>query len=157
MGFDRGRSADLSEKKVGFFNSLSIRLTLAVLGGALYAILTYALVRSLNLSSPLSILAALIVYVLYLSSRFLLLFSGIDSPYYRREREEPSKTLPEKNSFQEAAQWVGTFYHRHDIALFVLLGLLSLVFLVSIVRDGFEGNPLGKTIQTLWNTLWPVP
>jgi len=144
------------EKEVGFFNSLLIRITLAVLGGALYAFLTYALILSLNLSSPLPILAALFVYLLYLGSRLLLLFSGIDSPYYRRERMEPSKTLSGKNSFQEAAQWVGKFYHRHDIVLFVFLGFLSLFFLVSIGRDGLGGNPWGETIRNLWNTLWPL-
>ncbi len=142
---------------MAFFNSLLIRITLAVLGGALYALLTYALILSLNLSSPLPILAALFVYLLYLGSRLLLLFSGIDSPYYRREREGPSETLPEKNPFQEAAQWVGKFYHRHDIVLFFFLGFLSLVFLGSVVKDGFGGNPLGETIQNLWNTLWPIP
>lgn len=152
-----GRSPDLSEKKVGFFNSLLIRITLAVLGGTLYALLTYALILSLNPSSPLAIPAALFVYLLYLGSRFLLLFSGSDSPYYRREREGPAKTLLEKNSFQEAAQWVGTFYHQHDIVLFVFLGLLSLVFLVSIGMDGLRGNSFGGTIQDLWNTLWSIP
>ena len=141
---------------MGFFNSLLIRITLAVLGGALYALLTYALILSFNLSSPLTIPAALSVYLLYLGSRLLLLFSGIDSPYYRRGREGPAKTLSEKNSFQEVAQWVGKFYHRHDMVLFVLLGLLSLVFLASIGMDGLRGNPLGRTIQDLWNTLWPI-
>ena len=141
---------------MGFFNSLSIRITLAVLGGALYALLTYALILSLRLSFPLAILAAFFVYLLYLGSRLLLLFSGIDSPYYRRRREGPSKTLPEKNSFEDAAQWIGKFYHQHDIVLFVFLGFLSLVFLVSIIMDGLGGNPWGGTIQNLWNTLWPI-
>jgi hypothetical protein len=148
---------DLSEEKVGFFNSLLIRITLAVLGGVLYALLTYALIQSLNLSSPLSTLAAFFVYLLYLGSRLLLLFSGIDSPYYRRPREEPSKKLPQKSSFQDAAQRVGKFYHQHDIVLFVFLGVLSLVFLVSIIMDGLGGKPLGETIQNLWDTLWPIP
>jgi hypothetical protein len=76
---------------MGFFNSLLIRITLAVLGGILYALLTYALILSLNLSSSLAILAASLVYLLYLGSRFLLLFSGIDSPYYRREKEDLQK------------------------------------------------------------------
>ncbi len=142
---------------MGFFNSLLIRITLAILGGALYALLTYALTLFLRLSSPLAILAAFLVYLLYLGSRLLLLFSGIDSPYYQRGREGPSKTLPERNSFQDAAQWVGKFYHQHDIVLFVFLGFLSLAFLISIVRDGLGGNPLGRTIQNLWNTLWPIP
>jgi hypothetical protein len=52
---------------------------------------------------------------------------------------------------------VGKFYHQHDIVLFVCLGFLSLVFLVSVVMDGLGGNRLGETIQNLWNTLWPIP
>ncbi len=142
---------------MGFFNSLLIRITLAILGGAFYALLTYALVRFSRLPSPLGISAALFVYLFYLGSRLLLLFSGIDSPYYRRrEGEEHSKTVSE-NSFQDTAQWVGKFYHRHDVVLFVFLGLLAAAFLVSIVTDGLRGTPLGGTIQNLWNTLWPVP
>jgi hypothetical protein len=141
---------------MGFFNSLLIRITLAILGGVLYALLTYALILSLNLSSSLAPPAACVVYLLYLGSRLLLLFSGIDSPYFLRARKGPSKTLPEKNSFHDAAQWVGKFYHLHDMVLFVLLGILSIVFLVSLVMDGLGGNPFGETIQNLWNTLLPI-
>jgi hypothetical protein len=141
---------------MGFFNSLLIRITLAVLGGTLYALLTYALILSLNFSSPFAILAGSLVYLLYLGSRLLLLFSGIDSPYYRRERKGPSRPSPEKNSFQEAAQWVGKFYQQHDILLFVFLGILSVAFLVSLVMDGLGGNPFGETIHNLWDTLLPI-
>jgi hypothetical protein len=141
---------------MGFFNSLLIRITLAVLGGVLYALLTYALILFLNLSFPFAILAAFLVYLLYLGSRFLLLFSGLDSPYFLRTRKGPSKTPPETNSFQEAAQWVGKFYHQHDIVLFVFLIILSIAFLGSLVMDGLGGNPFGETIQNLWNTLLPI-
>jgi hypothetical protein len=141
---------------MGFFNSLLIRITLAVLGGGLYALLTYALILSLNLSSPLAHLAAFVVYLLYLGSRLLLLFSGIDSPFFLRGKKGTSKTPPEKNSFQEAAQWVGKFYHQHDIVLFVFLIILSIAFLGSLVMDGLGGNPFGETIQNLWNTLLPI-
>lgn len=141
---------------MGFFNSLLIRITLAVLGGILYAMLTYALILSLNLSSSLAILAACLVYLLYLGSRLLLLFSGINSPYYRRERKRPSTLPPEKNSFQEAAQWVGKFYHQHDVVLFAFLGVLAVLFLVSLVMDGLGGNPFGETIHNLWDTLLPI-
>ena len=141
---------------MGFFNSFLIRITLAVLGGVLYALLTYALLLSLNLSSPLPVLAGSFVYLFYLGSRLLLLFSGIDSPYYRRERGGSAKTIPEKNSFREAAQWVGKFYHQHDVVLFVLLGILAVVFLISLVMDGLGRNPFGDSIQNLWNTLLPI-
>ena len=139
-----------------FFNSLLIRITLAVLGGVLYALLAYALILSLNLSSPLPILAAFLVYLFYLGSRLLLLFSGMDSPYYRRERKGPSRPPPEKNSFQEAAQWVGKFYQQHDMVLFVFLGILSVAFLASLMMDGLGVNPFGETIQNLWDTLLPI-
>ncbi len=141
---------------MGFFNSLLIRITLAVLGGILYALLTYALILSLNLSSPFATGAAFVVYLLYLGSRLLLLFSGIDSPYYLRGGKGPSNTLPEKNPFQDAAQWVGKFYHQHDLVLFFLLGILSVVFLVSLVMDGLGGNSLGDTIQHLLKSLLPT-
>ena len=142
---------------MGFFNSLLIRITLAVVGGALYALLTYALILFVSLSSSIATLAAFFVYFLYLGSRFLLLFSGIDSSYYRREGEETPKTISEKNSFQVAARWVGKLYHQYDIVLLVFLGFLSLVFLTSIVADGLGGVPVGETIQNFWNTLWPSP
>jgi hypothetical protein len=140
---------------MGFFNSLLIRITLAILGGILYALLTYALIVFLHLSASFALFAAVLVYLLYLGSRLLLLFSGTDSPYYRRPREGLSRTSSEKNSFQEAAQWVGKFYHQHDRVLFVFLSILSLAFLVSLVMDGLAGNLLGETIQNLWNALWP--
>jgi len=141
---------------MGFFNSLLIRITLAVIGGIFYAFLTYMIALFFKLYSSFAILAAVFVYFLYLGSRLLLLFSGIDSPYFLRARKGPSKTLPEKNSFHDAAQWVGKFYHLHDMVLFVLLGILSIVFLVSLVMDGLGGNPFGETIQNLWNTLLPI-
>ena len=82
---------------MGFFNSLLIRITLAVLGGILYALLTYAIILSLKLSSPLATLAAFFVYLLYLGSRLLLLFSGIDSPYYSTGKKRTFKnTLREE-------------------------------------------------------------
>ena len=101
-------------------------------------------------------LAAFFVYLLYLGSRLLLLFSGIDSPYYQRGREEPLK-IPGNNSFEEAAQWVGKFYHQHDVVLFVFLGFLAVAFLVTLVLDGLEGNPFGNTIQMFWNALISKP
>ena len=141
---------------MSFFNSVPVRITLAVLGGALYALLTYALVISLPVASSFATLAAFFVYLLYLGSRLLLLY-GIDSPYYRREREGHSPENPEINPFYDAAQWVWRFYHHHDVVLFSFLGFLSLVLLVSIVMDGAGGNPWGQTIQSLLNTLWPIP
>ncbi len=67
-----------------FVNSLVIRITLAVIGGIFYAFLTYMIVMFLNLSYEFVIVAAVFVYLFYLSSRLLLLFSGIDSPYYSK-------------------------------------------------------------------------
>jgi len=141
---------------MGFFNSLLIRITLAVIGGIFYAFLTYLIVMFLNLSYELVILTSVFVYLFYLSSRLLLLFSGIDSPYYSKRGKGPSKTAIEKNSFYATAQWVGRFYHRHDIALFVFMGILSVGFLVSLVMDGLSGSPFGNTIQNLGDIILPI-
>jgi len=138
---------------MGFFSSFLIRITLAVLGGALYALFTYALLHSVNFSSSLATPAAFLVYLFYLGSRLLLL-SGIDSPYYSGRRKGRGKLLSEKNSFHETAQWVGRFYHRHDIVLFIFLCLLSVAFIASLVMDGLGGRPLGETAQNLWNSLF---
>jgi hypothetical protein len=140
-----------------FFNSLLVRVTLAVIGGIFYAFLTYLIVGFLNLTYELAIVTAIFVYLFYLSSRLLLLFSGIDSPYYSKGKKGPSKTPPERSSFYTTAQWVGQFYHRHDIVLFVFLGILSIVFLISLVMDGLGEKPFGNTIQNLWNALLPTP
>src|SRR4030067_3679890 len=136
---------------MGFFNSLLIRITLAVIGGIFYAFFTYLIIMSLNFSYEFVIVAAVFVYLFYLSSRLLLLFSGIDSPYYSKGGKGSSKTLTEKTSFYATAQWVGKFYHQHDIVLFVFLGILSVVFLISLALDGFWGQPFGSTIQDLWD------
>jgi hypothetical protein len=140
-----------------FFNSLLIRITLAVIGGIFYAFLTYRIVALLNLSYEFIIIAAVFVYLFYLSSRLLLLFSGIDSPYYSKRRKAASKAAHDKNSFYSTAQWVGKFYHQHDLVLFTFLGILSVVFLLSLFADGLRGDPLGSTIQNLWDALLPMP
>lgn len=140
-----------------FFNSLLIRITLAVIGGIFYAFLTYLIIMSLNLSYEFVIVAAVFVYLFYLSSRLLLLFSGINSPYYSRGGKGPSKTPFKKNSFYITAQWVGKFYHQHDLILFGFLGILSFFFLITLAIDGFGGKSFGDTIQNLWNALIPIP
>jgi hypothetical protein len=138
------------EEKMSFLNSLLIRITLAVIGGIFYAFLTHSIVTFFKLPYEFVILASVLVSLFYLSSRLLLLFSGIDSPYYSKKGKEPSKTLTEKNSFSATAQWVGKFYHQHDLVLFVFLGILSVVFLISLVLDALWGKPFGNTIQDLW-------
>jgi len=140
-----------------FFNSLLIRFTLAVIGGIFYAFLTYMIAMFLNLSYEFVIVAAVFVYLFYLSSRLLLLFSGIDSPYYSKGGKRPPKIPSEKNSFYTTAQWVGKFYHHHDTILFAFLGIISIVFLISLVMDGLGEKPFGDTIQNLWNALLPTP
>jgi len=130
-------------------------MTLAVVGGVFYAFLTYWIVKLLNLSYKFVILASILVYLFYLGSRLLLLFSGIDSPYYSKGRKKPSSPSIQENHFYDTAQWVGKFYHHHDLVLFVFLGILSIVFLVCLVMDGLSGSPFGNTIRNLWNTLLP--
>ena len=140
-----------------FFNSLLIRITLAVIGGIFYAFLTYIIAMFLNLSYEFVIVVAVFVYLFYLSSRLLLLFSGIDSPYYSKGEKRLSKIPSEKNSFYTTAQWVGKFYQRHDAILFVFLGILSIFFLITLAIDGFGEKPFGDTIQNLWDALLPIP
>ncbi|HYA94183.1 MAG TPA: hypothetical protein VEK32_22055 [Thermodesulfobacteriota bacterium] len=138
-----------------FFNSLLIRMTLAVIGGIFYAFLTYLIVMLVNLPYEFVILASVFVYLFYLASRLLLLFSGIDSPYYSKGRKTLPKTSIKENYFYNTAQWVGKFYHQHDLVLFVFLGILSIAFLISLVMDGLSGSPFGNTARDLWNTLLP--
>jgi hypothetical protein len=112
---------------------------------------------SLHLSYEFVIVASVFVYLFYLSSRFLLLFSGIDSPYYSKGGKGLPKTPSQKNSFYLTAQWVGKFYHHHDLILFVFLGILSIFFLITLVLDGVEKKSFGETIENLWNVLFPIP
>ena len=72
---------------MNFFNSLTIRIPLAVIGGILYGLLTYAIVLTLNFPAQIGIGAGLLVFFLYLGSRLLILFSGIDAPYYSKKRK----------------------------------------------------------------------
>ncbi|MBS3905898.1 MAG: hypothetical protein KGZ49_02570 [Syntrophaceae bacterium] len=135
---------------LSFFNSLSIRIPLAVIGGVLYGLLTYAIVLTLNFPAQIGIGAGLLVFFLYLGLRLLVLFSGIDTPYYSKER----KGSPYENTvFYQTAQWVGKFYHYHDIVLFAFLVILAIVFVISLIMDGIENRPWGQTIQDLWNKL----
>jgi hypothetical protein len=141
---------------MGFFNSLLIRITLAVIGGIFYAFLTYWIVLLLRLPYEFVTLASVFVYLFYLGSRLLILFSGIDSPYYSKGRKKPSKQPIQENHFYDTAQWVGKLYHQHDLVLFTFLGILSILFLVSLVLDGLSGSPFGNTVRNLWNTFLPA-
>ncbi len=142
---------------MGFFNSLHIRITLAVIGGIFYAFLTYLIVTFLKLPYKFVALVSGLVTLFYLGSRLLLLFSGIDTPYYSKGRKMPPTTSMKENYFYETAQWVGKFYHQHDLVLFVFLGILSVLFLISLVIDGLSGSPFGNTIRNLWNRCVPTP
>src|SRR3990170_8613372 len=136
---------------MSFFNSLSIRIPLAIIGGILYGALTYTVVVLLNLSSELAISAAIIVFLFYLGSRLLILFSGINTLYYSRGEKTASKSFLENTSFYQTTQWVGKFYHYHDILLFIFLAVLSIAFLISLIIDWSGHKPIGDTIRNLWN------
>jgi len=141
-------------KKMGFFNSLSIRIPLAIIGGILYGLLTYSIVILLDAPSPFAILAAIFVFLFYLVSRLLMLFSGIDSPYYSKGRNILSKEPGRKNSFYHTTQWVGKFYHYHDMILFAFLAAISIAFLVSLMADWLGSKPIGSTIQNLRDVIF---
>jgi len=135
---------------MSFFNSLSIRITLAFIGGILYGLLTHALVLTLDLPPQAAIGAAFFVSLLYVGSRLLILFSGVDTPYYSKER----KGSPYENTaFNQTAQWVGKFYHYHDLFLFTFLTFLAIIFTISLVMDGFRNKPFGQSILDFWNKL----
>ncbi len=142
---------------MGFFNSLSIRITLAIIGGILYGALTYAMIIFLDLSSDLAILVAFIVFFFYLASRFLLLFSGIHTRYYSKGEKNPSMDFYEGTSFYQTAQWVGKLYDAHDRALFVFLALLSIGFVISLVADLVGHKPFGNTLFNLFPSVLPHP
>jgi len=141
---------------MSFFNSLSIRVSLAIIGGILYGFLTYHIIILLDLSSQIAISAAVFVFLLYFGSRLLILFSGIDSTYYSRSEKMIPKLPIEKNSFYSTTQWVGEFYHYHDVALFTFLVAISIVFLISSMIDRLGGNPVGNTFRDFWNALIPL-
>lgn len=142
---------------MGFFNSLSTRIPLALVGGVLYGLLTYYIILFLDLPSQLAVAGGILVFLFYFGSRFLILFSGINTLYYSKEERRNSKSLLENNSFYQTAQWVGKFYHYHDIILFVSLVLTSIAFLISLGMDWSGSKPFGETLQNLWNALTSLP
>lgn len=128
---------------MGFFNSLSIRLPLAFIGGMLYALLTYCLGLVLRFPPHMAIGTGGFVFLLYLGSRVLILFSGIDTLYYSKARKESSYT---NTTFGQTAQWVGKFYHYHDVVLFTFLSLVAMGFIISLIMDGIRGKSWGQTV-----------
>jgi hypothetical protein len=124
---------------------------MAMVGGIFYGLLTQTITHLLGFSSELTVIAAFIVFFFYLVSRFLLLFCGIHTPYYSKGGKTSPFDLYENTHFYQTAQWVGKFYHYHDIALFVFLALLSIAFLISLLFDGMGNKPFGQTIQSLLN------
>ena len=126
--------------RISFLNSLSKRVPLALVGGVLYGLLAYGILHELNLPSEVASAAAALLFLFYTGSRFLLLFSGIDSDYYSRPTWKPSKHPYENTPFSRAAQWVGKFYHYHDIALFIILMTGSLLFLGFLLINGVKST-----------------
>jgi len=139
---------------MSFFNSLSVRIPLALIGGFLYGLLTYWIVQFLNLPG-LTAPASGTVSLFYLGSRLVLLFSGVDSPYYSKTEPGPREAL-QRNPFHETAQWVGRFYHYHDLFLFAFMVAVSVVFLITLWMDWKGTSPFGKTFQDLLRHL-PSP
>ncbi len=144
------------ERNQSFFNSLSIRIPLAVIGGIFYGILTYSIVILITLPSELAMGTSIVVLLFYLGSRFVILFSGVDTPYYSKKGKPSSKRFYENTSFPQTAQWVGKFYHYHDIVLFVFLTVTAIVFLTTLIIDGLGSRPIGDTIQSLLKAFIPL-
>lgn len=123
---------------------------MTLVGGILYGLLTYVIVSLLNLPKPFALFFAVIVFLFYLGSRLILLFSKIDTPYYSKGQKG---SLYENTLFNQTAQWVGKFYHYHDIVLFIFLVILAIVFVISLIMDGIEERPFGETIHKIWNEM----
>ncbi len=132
------------------FNSFLTRIPLGVIGGVLYSILTYKIVILFGLPAELALLIAAFVFLFYFGSRLLLLFSGIESPYYSKSGRVDPKGTQEMGSFYQTSQWVGKFYHYHDIALFVLLIAFCTSFLISLIFDWSAGQTAGHTFQRIF-------
>jgi hypothetical protein len=137
------------------FNSLSTRIALAFTGGIFYGLLIYSILSFISFSDwalPVSIP----VFVLYFASRLFLLFSGIPTPYYSKGKGTLFKSLPEDHPFRKKAGLIGTFYHYHDIALFVVMVIIGIGFIVSLFIDGFRGQSMGTAFQDLQQILLPA-
>lgn len=138
---------------MGFFNSISFRLPLAVIGGLIYGLLAYPIVLFFNPFPGFALTIAFIVFLLYLGSRLLLLLSGVNTLYYFVGEKDSPQAFDTHLPFHRTAQWVGKFYHYHDIFLITLLTAVSLIFLISLVLD-FTGSRLwGSTALDLWEFL----
>jgi len=136
------------------FNSLSTRIPLALIGGIFYGLLIHFILSFVSFSGwamPVSIL----VFVLYVASRLLLLFSGMPTPYYSKRKGTLSQSLPGHHPFHERSALIGGFYHYHDIALLLAMGIIGIGFMISLFIDGFSGQPLGTAFQHLRQTLLP--
>jgi len=124
---------------------------MALVGGIFYGLLTQTMTLVLGSSSEFALVAAFIVFFFYLVSRFLLLFSGVNTPYYSKAKNTGSTELYENTSFYQTARWVGKFYHHHDTVLFVFLILVCLSFLISLTMDLIGNKPFGDTIRSLFD------
>jgi hypothetical protein len=54
-------------------------------------------------------------------------------------------------AFYLTTQWVGKFYHYHDVVLFIFLTIIAVVFLISLILDWSDHKPIGDTIQDIWD------
>jgi hypothetical protein len=139
-----------------FFNSLSIRIPLAIIGGIFYGLLIYFILCFASFSDW-ALAISIPIAVAYFASRLLLLFSGIPSPYYSKGKETLFRSLPQRHPFRQKVRLIGTFYHYHDVALFIVMVIIGVGFIVSLIIDGLRGQPMGTTIQDLRQILPPPP
>ena len=136
---------------MSFLNSLSTRIPLALIGGILYGQLAYSVFMHLGLSQ-FNLPAAVLVFLFYFGSRLLILFSGVDSPYYSKKEIAYDPSF-EGSAFYRTAQWVGKFYHFHDIVLFAFLVAISIAFLITLMVDWSGAKPIGSTLREIYDAL----
>ena len=137
-----------------FFNSLSTRIPLAVIGGIFYGLLIYFILCFVSFSDW-ALAISIPVAVAYLVSRLVLLFSGIPSLYYSKGKETLFRSLPQRHSFRQKVRWIGAFYHYHDVALFIVMVIIGVGFIVCLIIDGVRGQSMGTTLQNLRQVLLP--
>jgi hypothetical protein len=137
-----------------FFNSLSTRIPLAVIGGIFYGLLIYFILCFVS-SSDWAFAISIPIAVAYFISRLVLLFSGIPSPYYSKGKETLFKSLPQRHPFRQKVRWIGTFYHYHDVALFIVMVIIGVGSIVCLFIDGVRGQSMGTTLQNLRQILFP--
>jgi len=135
---------------MGFLNARSIRIPLALVGGALYGLLTDALCRVIGRSSNVGIAlgSPSFSFISFRGSFFCSLGSTPVTLQARKGR--PRGTLRKTVVSIGPANGVGNSITIMNIALLLALSLICMVCLVWFGIEGVQGKPFGETLQHLF-------